>query len=101
MAELNDIEDPGEVPAGEAEPDGPPWVIPQLEGWMTLPDAARALGITRSRIHQLVPGPNGPGQLRSARKIGKLTIVRTVEVENRLARLRTAAEKKAPREAEG
>lgn len=79
---------------GDEAQDG---AILPLEGWMTLPDAARLLGITRSRIHQLVPAPGQAGQLKSARKIGRLTIVRTVEVEERLRRLKEAAGRKAER----
>lgn len=78
MADTNDVPDDG---------------IPQLEGWMTLPDAARELGITRSRVHQLVPG-----QLPSVRRIGNLKIVRTVEVMARKQRLQDARDKNAVEE---
>lgn len=67
--------------------------IPQLEGWMTLPDAARELGITRSRIHQLVDAKT----LKSTRKIGSLKIVRTVEVEERKAEQELARKRAAER----
>lgn len=51
--------------------------LPPLEGWMTLPDAARDIGITRSRIHQLL----GKNRFETARRIGTFAVVRTAEVE--------------------
>jgi Arc/MetJ-type ribon-helix-helix transcriptional regulator len=50
--------------------------LPQLEGWTSLPDAARIMKITRQRIHQLVD----KGRFKTASRIGNFAIVRTAEV---------------------
>jgi hypothetical protein len=71
--------------------------LPVLEGWMSLPDAARALEVTRQRIHQQVDG----GEFKTARRIGTFAIVREAEVLEKVAlkEKAKAAAQKAQQEA--
>lgn len=53
--------------------------LPELEGWLTLPEAAKLLGLTRQRVYQMVQ----VGTLKSVMKLGdKPTyIIRKAEIE--------------------
>lgn len=50
--------------------------VPQLEGWMTLPEAADAMGYSRQYVHTLA----STGIFTSLRRIGTYLIVSTDEV---------------------
>lgn len=54
--------------------------LPVLEGWISLPDAARKMNISRQRIHQLVDA----GRFTTACRIGTFAIVREAEVDKLL-----------------
>jgi hypothetical protein len=70
--------------------------IPELEGWMTLPGAARELGITRTRVHQLAKA----GAFETIHRIGEIKIVRTVEVAARKTNRALAEEERAEKHGE-
>lgn len=61
--------------------------IPDLEGWMTVPEAAEYLGISRSRFDQLVRAD----KITSVHKVGgRFRIVRQQEMDDVKPTLRSA-----------
>lgn len=56
--------------------------LPELEGWVTFPDAAEDLGISRQRLHQ-VAERDDPPVIETARRIGRrhvIFVMRAAEV---------------------
>lgn len=47
--------------------------IPLLQGWVTIPEAARRTGVSRQRAHQLVHA--GTGVFKDARRVGDSTVI--------------------------
>lgn len=66
--------------------------LPELAGWMTLGEAAQALGVSTERIRQMATS-SGAGRLKTAHQIGKrpIGVVREAEITEILAR-RAAAQ---------
>lgn len=69
--------------------------LPALEGWMTFPEAAAALGISRQRMHQLAElvREDGTPELETASRLGTrpVYVIRSAEVRARKARGRVPA----------
>lgn len=58
--------------------------LPELEGWITFPDAAEELGITRQRIHQIAE-KDDPVVIETALRLGRkhvIFVMRISEVED-------------------
>jgi predicted DNA-binding transcriptional regulator AlpA len=58
-----------------------PGKFPRLEGWLTLPEAAEKLGMSRQRVHQICD----KGGFTTAHEIGTFIVVRAAEVNKMLA----------------
>jgi len=52
--------------------------IPELEGWLTIPDAAKALELSRQYVHRLAAS----GTFTSLHRVGSTFIVSSWEVED-------------------
>jgi len=57
--------------------------VPELPGWLTVPDAAKLLNLSRQAVHLMVQA----GQFKSARRIGQhCYVVQLAEVDEILLR---------------
>lgn len=54
---------------------------PQLEGVITLTDAALALGISRQAMHKLAARKSKTGELKTVRRVGPIRIMSVEEFE--------------------
>ena len=52
--------------------------IPELDGWMTIPDAARAMKLSRQYVHRLAAS----GSFTSLHRVGSTFIVSSWEVSD-------------------
>lgn len=52
--------------------------VPHLDGWMTIPDAAKILNLSRQYVHRLAAS----GSFTSLHRIGSTFIVSSWEVED-------------------
>jgi hypothetical protein len=61
--------------------------LPELAGWLTFGEAARALNVSNERIRQMATS-QGAGRLRTAHRLGKrpIGIVREAEIREIIAR---------------
>lgn len=60
--------------------------LPELEGWLSFPDAARELGISRQRLHQLAE--KDPPVIETARRVGRYGVPFYVMREAEVAALK-------------
>jgi excisionase family DNA binding protein len=44
---------------------------PPMEGWLTIPEVAKTLGVTRQRAHQIIKS----GGIKGARTIGENAVI--------------------------